>query len=294
MFDLPLLHNTQTPLNRIMSTAAQRKAWNEAMRSAGAVLLPSATVSGGATSSSRSGGVASRAADRRRKRRNNARKSLDGSAAGGSGGGVSSLEEKEYKVALHMDMLEGVTDSTPLDGDDDEEYDEYADLDDYDDDDDDHGGKGKKGKRKRKRASKGGANKKKASAVPKYLKARSLASILIEEASRTDSVAKQYVDASVKRLGSGKTITRAQNAVSSSNNDTSVSSTTYTNPYPSRKFCPVTGLYGEYTEPKTGISYATLSALEQIRERVPPWMNVGNNSGNASYWEAVKSLQSND
>ena len=283
-----------------MSTATQRKAWNEAMRSAGAVLPPSATVSGGATSSSRSGGVASRAADRRRKRRNNARKSLDGSAAGGSGGGVSSLEEKEYKVALHMDMLEGVTDNTTLDGDDDEEYDEFAELDDYDDDDDEHGGKGKKGKknkRKRKRASGSGANKKKASAVPKYLKARSLASILIEEASRTDSVAKQYVDASVRRLGSGKTVTaRAQKVDCSSNkHDMSVTSTTYTNPYPSRKFCPVTGLYGEYTEPKTGIPYATLSALEQIRERVPPWMNVGNNnSGNASYWEAVKSLQNNN
>jgi len=252
-----------------MST--QRKAWNEAMRSAGAVLPPS---SGSGASPSRRESIASRS---RRKRRENARKSSLGAAGGSGGGGINALEEKEYRVALHMDILEGVVDNT-VGGDDDDEYDEFAELDDDDDNK----------KKKRKRKSVGGTKKKKgkASAIPKYLKARSLASILIEEASRSDSVAKQYVDASVRRLASGKQATTTSDTTTT----TTTSTTTYTNPYPARKFCPVTGLYGEYTEPKTGISYASLSALEQIRERPPPWMNVGS-STSASYWEAVKSLQ---
>eukprot|EP00571_Detonula_confervacea_P007307 CAMPEP_0172332366 /NCGR_PEP_ID=MMETSP1058-20130122/62399_1 /TAXON_ID=83371 /ORGANISM="Detonula confervacea, Strain CCMP 353" /LENGTH=266 /DNA_ID=CAMNT_0013049647 /DNA_START=15 /DNA_END=815 /DNA_ORIENTATION=- len=265
-----------------MSTATQRKAWNEAMRSAGAVLPASATASG--TVSSSRGGVASRASDRRRKRRDKARKSSAYGDGGGAGGGSSSLEEKDFRVAIHMDMLEGVTDNAvALDGDDDDEYDEFADL------EDDGGGKSKgkaKSKRKRKSAVGGGAGKK-TSSVPKYLKARSLASILIEEASRSDSVAKQYVGASARRLGSGNTSSRKVD----SNID--AITTTFTNPYPCRKFCPVTGLFGEYTEPKSGIPYASLSALEQIRERSPPWMTLGSAAGTASYWEAVKSLQNN-
>ena len=266
-----------------MSTAAQRKAWNEAMRSAGAVLPASASVSGGATASSRRGSIASRS---RRKRRDNARKSNN---LGDGAGGISSLEEKEYRVALHMDMLEGVSDKTTgLDGDDDDEYNEFAELDD-DDSEDDVGKRGKKkGKRKRKSApsaaSKKKKNKKSTPAIPKYLKARSLASILMEEASRPDSVARQYVNAKVKRLGSGKT----KRVKDGNNNNTTT--TTHTNPYPARKFCPVTGLYGEYTTTKTGIPYASLSALEQIHERPPPWMN-SNSASSASYWEAVKSLQ---
>ncbi|KAL7536952.1 hypothetical protein ACHAXR_011481 [Thalassiosira sp. AJA248-18] len=275
-----------------MSTATQRKAWNEAMASAGAVLPASAAgaLSGAGASSSRrgGGGVASRASDRRRKRRDRARKSsVYGDASGGAaGGGSSSLEEKEYRVAIHMDMLEGVTDGgAAMDGDDDDEYDEFAEL---EDDEDEGGGKSKgKAKRKRKRkTSVGGAGKKASAAVPKYLKPRSLASILIEEASRTDSVAKQYVDASVRRLGSGCSST------TSVNTSNGAVTTTLTNPYPNRKFCPVTGLFGEYTEPKSGMPYASLSALEQIRERAPPWMSSGN-AGSASYWEAVKSLQNN-
>jgi len=292
----------------IMSTATQRKAWNEAMRSAGAVLPGVSATASGAASSSRRGGVASRASDRRRKRRDKARKSSvfggdgGGSGGGGGGGGSSPLEEKEYRVALHMDMLEGAADggAAALEGDDDDEYDEFADLE--DDDDEGGGGGGGKGKAKRKRRRKsagggaGGKGKKSSSSVPKYLKPRSLASILMEEASRADSVAKQYVDASVRRLGSGKTstITAARNEAGSDNAN-AVTTTTYTNPYPSRKFCPVTGLPGKYTEPKSGIPYATLSALEQIRERPPPWMNSGSSTSgmSASYWEAVRSLQNN-
>ena len=293
-----------------MSTATQRKAWNEAMRSAGAVLPASGSGGGGAMSAaggamggpSRRGGVASRAADRRRKRRNNARKtSIYGD--GGAGGGSSALEEKEYRVAIHMDMLEGVTDNAALEGDnDDDEYDEFAELDaDSDDDDDSSGsgkgksskGKGKKKKRKRKSASAGGgANKNKkasASAVPKYLKPRALASILMEEASRLDSMAQQYVNASVCRSRSGYTTTTT---TTTSKSNSSTTATTETNPYPQRKLCPATGLFGEYTEPKTGIPYASLSALEKIRERPPPWLSAGVGSS-ASYWEAVKSLQNN-
>lgn len=299
-----------------MSTATQRKAWNEAMRSAGAVIPATGAGTGGAFSGSGSGGaassyyqrggVAARASDRRRKRRNNARKSsvYGGGADGGSGGAASLQEEREYRVAIHMDMLEGVVDNSALDGDDDDEYDEFAELldnnSDDDNDDADEGGKSSsksKSKRKRKRgkgSSTGaaGANKKAANAVPKYLKSRSLASILIEEASRgADSMARQYVDASVR---SGRSTTTARENNDTMNNNNAIQSTTKTitttNPYPSRKFCPVTGLLGEYIEPKSGIPYASLSALEQIRERPPPWMNLGS-AGSASYWEAMKSLQ---
>ena len=56
---------------------------------------------------------------------------------------------------------------------------------------------------------------------------------------------------------------------------------------PPRKFCPVTGLFGIYTDQKSGIPYANLKALEQIQERTPPWMNL---SGTAAYLEATKSI----
>ena len=94
-----------------------------------------------------------------------------------------------------MEMLEGST-AVPNE-DHDEEYDEFAELDEGDDDDeydDDVGGegegggggkrsKGKAKKKRRRKAISGGvtAGKKNAPTVPKYLKPRSLASILIEE-----------------------------------------------------------------------------------------------------------------
>ncbi|KAL7432056.1 hypothetical protein ACHAXM_002905 [Skeletonema potamos] len=232
-----------------MSTATQRKAWNEAMRKAGAKIP-----SGGAS------GVAGRASDRRRKasRRDKARKS---SVYGGDAGG-STLEEREYRVAIHMDMLEGVTDNVAAGGDDDDEYDEFEDL---DDEDDDKGKKGSKKNRKRKSAAKS-----KAPTSAKYLRSRSLASILIEEANRSDSTAKQYVDAAIHQY-----------------DNTNSGAIT---PYPTRKFCPVTGLFGVYTEPKSYIPYANLMALDQIRERAPPWMNTGS-SGTATYLEAIKTLR---
>ena len=64
--------------------------------------------------------------------------------------------------------------------------------------------------------------------------------------------------------------------------------------YPKRrKFCPFTGLEDVYMDPKSGIPYASLKALEQIRERQPPWILQGN-AGTASYYEAVKSLRNED
>ncbi len=238
-----------------MSTAAQRKAWNEAMKAAGAKIP-----SNGASS-----GVAGRASDRRRKqsRRDKARKS---SVYGGDGVGGSSLEEREYRVAIHLDMLEGVTENASGGGDEDDEYDEFEDL----DDEDDKKGKGSKKKRKRKSVAK---SSKASSSSSKYLRPRSLASILIEEANRKDSTAGQYVAAAVRQYGNTK--------------DSNVIATA---PYPSRKYCPVTGLFGIYTEPKSGIPFANLKALEQIRERAPPWMNSGS-SGNATYFETVKTLR---
>jgi hypothetical protein len=169
------------------------------------------------------------------------------------------LEEREYRVAIHLDILEGVTDNASAGGDEDDEYDEFADL----DDEDDNKGKGPTKKRKRKSVAK--------SSRAGYLRSRSLASILIEEANRSDSTARQYVAAAVRQ------------------HDSSENSGAIT-PYPARKYCPVTGLFGVYTEPKSGIPYANLKALEQIRERPPPWMNSGS-SGSATYFEAIKTLR---
>lgn len=230
-----------------MSTSAQRKAWNEAMRKAGAK-IPSS-------------GSTGRASDRRRKaRRDKARKS---SVYGGDAGG-STLEEREFRVAIHMDMLEGVADNaTGIDDDDD--YDEFSDLDEVDK------GKSKKGPKK-KRPRKSAAKSKAAASSAKYLRARSLASILIEEANRPDSTAKQYVAAAVQQYDKAP----KNGAIT---------------PNPPRKYCPVTGLFGVYTEPKSQIPYASLKALEQIRERAPPWMNT-TSSGSATYLEAIKTLRS--
>jgi hypothetical protein len=186
------------------------------------------------------------AGDRRKANRKTRREKARKSTAYGAVAGMGNVEEREYRVALHMDMLEGVIEV--MDVDDDEEYDELEEL---EADEDTKGGKRKKRRRTTTAAS---------SSVPKYLKARSLASILIEEANRSDSVAKQYVNASVTSAAKSKP----------------------------RKFCPVTGLFGIYTDPKSGIPYASLPALEQISERAPPWMNAG---GSGSYWEACKTLR---
>ncbi|KAL3798720.1 hypothetical protein HJC23_004471 [Cyclotella cryptica] len=270
-----------------MSSKAQRKAWNEAMRNAGAVLPSSSSAAAASSSSILAAATSSLASDRSRKatRREKARKSSS-YASGLAGGGAASLaEERRYRVAIHLDMLEGVVDNSAVLDDNDDEYDEFEELDLQDTDD----GDGEEGSKKRKRKRSGNAASSSSNAaLPKYLRPRSLASILIEEASRSDSMAKRYVDAAVKSLSveSGN-----PGGAESNSNVITKRVRTITRPYPPRKFCPVTGLLGEYTDPKSGISYSSLSALEQIRERAPPWMNVAN-GGTASYWEAVNTLKS--
>ena len=115
---------------------------------------------------------------------------------------------------------------------------------------------GKKGRKKR------GAAKAKAGTLPKRFLPRTLASILVEDAGREDGIAKEFLEAEA-RLPANQQL-------------------------PKRKFCPVTGLEATYTEPKTGLPYSGFSALEQIRERPPPWMLLG---GSAAFLESVKSIR---
>ena len=115
----------------------------------------------------------------------------------------------------------------------------------------------KRGTRKRKAI--------KAGVLPKRFKSRSFASVLLEEANREDGVAREYLRAE-GRLPISQRV-------------------------PPRKLCPVTGQLAIYTDPKSGISYANLQALEQIRERAPPWMTLG---GTAAYQEAAKSIRGED
>jgi hypothetical protein len=222
-------HNTKT--NNMSGIAAQRKAWNEAMRTAAgaSALHPSLQPQ-----------RQKRRSDRRKKqdRRDKARKvqSL-----------VGSDEHQEFLAAVWMDALEDVDPSAGLAQDDDEEYDALDELDD------------KKSKKRRK----GGSSAVKAGVLPKRFIPRPLGSILVEEANREEGAARAFIDAEARILNPNEQL-------------------------PRRKFCPVTGLEGIYTEPKSGIPYASLKALEQIRERAPPWMTLG---GTPTYWEAAKSLR---
>jgi len=59
---------------------------------------------------------------------------------------------------------------------------------------------------------------------------------------------------------------------------------------PPRHFCPVTGLPGIYTDTKSSIRFSGLGALEQLREREPPWLTNASGGGDACYYEAMKSL----
>lgn len=215
-----------------MSTGAQRKAWNEAMRSAAgaSAVLPQSQ---------------KRRSDRRKKqdRRTKARK-VQGLANGGD------TDAQEFQAAVWMDALEDVDPSQALLlQEDDDEYDALEELD---------GGGGNKRGNKRKKASKQAPGQ-----MPKRFLPRTLGSILVEEANREEGSARAFVDAEARILNPKQQL-------------------------PKRKFCPVTGLEGIYTEPKSGIPYANWKALEQIRERAPPWMTLG---GTPAYWEAAKSLR---
>ncbi|KAL3931548.1 MAG: hypothetical protein SGBAC_011255 [Bacillariaceae sp.] len=131
---------------------------------------------------------------------------------------------------------------------DDDSYDEFDEL-------------GDEKKRKRKRTTK---KKTKATAgvIPKRFKPRSLATILLEEMNQQDGVAQDWLNNEARDTSGRKQVVR--------------------------KMCPATGLFGIYTEPKSRIPYANLQALEQIRERPPPWMAL---SGSLAYHEAVTSIR---
>jgi len=61
--------------------------------------------------------------------------------------------------------------------------------------------------------------------------------------------------------------------------------------YPSRHFCPVTALPGIYRDKRSGIRFSGSEALEQLREREPPWMTGAGGGGDACYYEACKTLK---
>ena len=212
------------------STASQRKAWNEAMRSAAGISLA----------------IQSRRSDRQ-KRQQRQQKARKGTYADGSMG--SNLEEMEYRNAVRIDHLEECVH---------DDYEEPEQEDEYNEEDEIEPSRGKRAKRKKSVPKKKRSN---VDVAAKRMKPRSLSSILVEEASRNSSRVKHYVEAEAL----------PGNVV-----------------YPARKFCPVTGLFGVYKDPKSGVHYANLKALEQIQERLPPWLSHG---GSATYSETMKSLR---
>lgn len=225
-----------------MST--QRKAWNEAMKKAArGTMLPVAVPV------NRRSGRSSK-----NKRREKARKVWENE--GGKDGGGADL------VEFRIDSLEEASSDLLNMVDDDDEYDELEDM-------EESSGSKKRSKRKAKKS----AGDSQSGNLPKKFKARSLASILIEESTRgpQDGVLQQYLNAE---------------AIRPSNDSKAL--------YPKRKFCSVTGLEGLYKDPKTGIYFASLTALEQLRERTPPWISGMGNVGTATYYEAVRSLKNDD
>lgn len=175
----------------------------------------------------------------------------------------SSEDQRLYFAAARIDALEEVVDSSLPNAEDEEEFEIHEEEDGLRSE---GGGTGCSNRRRR-TGRVGTLGKKTQSTpteLPKRFKPRTLASCLIEDAGRADGVTKQYLEAEARPTTSGLS------------------------QYPRRKFCPVTGLFGKYTDPKTGIPYADLQALEQIRERVPPWISVG---GLTTYAETVKSLR---
>jgi hypothetical protein len=244
------------------TSAQQRKAWNEAMRTAaGTAALPSAlqTTQRKRRSDRHNNNNNSNSLNSKQGRRDRARKIL------------SQEESHEYRAAAWMDALEDVPATVGIDGgdnvvDQDDSYDELEELEDET--------KGASSKRKRKRKSTA-ATKASGSAgtiisMPKRFKPRSLASILLEEVNRDDGVAYIWLDNEARINKKNKQAAHV------------------TIMPPPRKYCPVTGMEGIYTEPKSRIPYANLQALEQIRERSPPWMTLG---GNIAYHEAAKSIR---
>jgi hypothetical protein len=229
--------------------ATQRKAWNEAMKKAASgTMLP---IPGLPQGNRRSSNRSSRSSKNRR--REKARKVLNLGGDNDDNGDVIDL------VEFRIDSLEEASSDLLTMMDDEDEYDELEDLEEV-----------SSGRKRRKRKKKNDAAQ--SGKLPKRFKARSLASVLIEESTRgpQDGVLQEYLnaEATIPSTGNKK--------------------------YPRRKFCPASGLIGAYRDPKTGIPYANLTALEQIRERPPPWISGMNNAGSAAYYEAVRSLKNED
>jgi len=180
------------------------------------------------------------------------------------------LEGRAHRDACRVDILEDA--SAPVGGENDDEYDEFGDAD---------GGEagatvgGKSSQRGRRgKAGVGTVQLEKA-----YLRPRSLAALLIEESARIDagSVLAGYLTAEAmdeSRAAVGKKGRGGRSEMD--------------------PICPVTGLLALYRDPKAGgssvhrIGYATLGALEQLRERLPPWCSP---PGGGAYHEAVLSLR---
>ncbi|GFH46720.1 hypothetical protein CTEN210_03194 [Chaetoceros tenuissimus] len=211
---------------------SKRKAWNEAMRTAAGGNLQ---IPGLAPQPNRA---------TRNKRREKARKAINI--------GTSSSADI---VAYRIDGLEEAG-ANVEDEDIEEEFDELEEM--------------EKGRKRRRKSAGTGRGKTKAGAIDKRFKPRSLASILIEESGRSDSVVQDYLDAEARPV-KGKSLGN----------------------YPARKFCPVTGLVGLYTDPKSQICYANLDALEQLRERPPPWLSSFG-GGSAAYHDTLKSLRNEE
>jgi len=162
----------------------------------------------------------------------------------------NAAESDEFRMALWVDALEGVDPAVAAVADDDD-YDELEALEDQQ-----HGSK--KAKKRPPARRKGKGQQAKPGVMPKRFLPRSLGTILAEDPNRA-----AFLEAEARVPDPKQQL-------------------------PRRKFCPVTGIEGVYTEPKSGIPYSSLKALEQIRERPPPWMTLG---GTATYYEAVKSIE---
>lgn len=242
----------------------QRKAWNEAMKSAGSAK----TKPSNRRSSSRG---------KKQARRNQARKSTLGVGAG-IPSESNGLDHAQYQASIRIDVLEGVADHG-LGGDTGEE-------DDFLDEEE------KKPSNRRKRAKRSKSSDK--DPKSKRLKPRSLASLLMEDSARSYGNTQKYLAAEARAPRSSVHV--ITNEPSSSPDQPQILKITRRiQTLPKRKFCPVTGLFGIYADPKSGIPYANLKALDQIQERAPPWLNASSSSyGNATYFEAINSLRGED
>jgi hypothetical protein len=161
---------------------------------------------------------------------------------------VQSLEDEESKELLAAAWMDALEDIAPS-GPAGDEDDSYDELDELD---------SEKKKKPRRKATKKATT---AGVLPKRFKPRSLASVLLEEVNMEDGVARAWLGNEARKK------------------DQMV---------PVQKFCPVSGLVGIYSEPKSRIPYANLKALSQIQERPPPWMTLG---GSLAYHEAVGSIR---